>query len=53
MFTRLPFCISFPGDKPKMFANAHRLFGVCKIMRILRKVRLDDRDEAMTLIVYE
>ncbi|XP_057444747.1 LOB domain-containing protein 27-like [Lotus japonicus] len=43
----------FPADKPKMFSNAHRLFGVSNIIRILKQVEPDERDEAMKSIIYE
>ncbi|XP_059285235.1 LOB domain-containing protein 4-like [Lycium ferocissimum] len=44
----------FPANQPKMFQNAHRLFGVCNIMKILRQ--LDDNDQkadAMKSIIFE
>ncbi|XP_022134348.1 LOB domain-containing protein 4-like [Momordica charantia] len=43
----------FPADQPKMFQNAHRLFGVCNIMKILRQVHPSQKDETMTSIIYE
>lgn len=43
----------FPGDKPEKFANAHRLFGVSNMLKILNSVKPDDREEAMTSITYE
>ena len=43
----------FPADQPKMFQNAHRLFGVCNIMKILRQVHASQKDETMTSIIYE
>ncbi|KAL7256755.1 hypothetical protein ACSBR1_010654 [Camellia fascicularis] len=37
-----------------MFQNAHRLFGVCNIMKILRQLDDQDRkDEAMKSVIYE
>lgn len=48
-----PLAPYFPADKPKMFSNAHRLFGVSNIMRILKQVEPDDRDEAMKSIIFE
>jgi hypothetical protein len=44
-----PLAPYFPGDKPKMFANAHRLFGVSNILTILKVVK----DEAMKSIIFE
>ncbi|KAK4367514.1 hypothetical protein RND71_011306 [Anisodus tanguticus] len=44
----------FPADQPKRFQNAHRLFGVRNIMRILEQ--LDDEDQkadAMKSIIFE
>lgn len=43
----------FPADQPKMFQNAHRLFGVCNIMKILKQVHPSQKDETMTSIIYE
>lgn len=43
----------FPADQPKMFQNAHRLFGVRNIMRILTQVPPSKKDETMTSIIFE
>lgn len=43
----------FPADKPQMFLNAHRLFGVCNITKILRKAPKDLKKEAMKSVIYE
>lgn len=43
----------FPADQPKKFSNAHRLFGVSNIMRILKQVEPKHRDEAMKSIIFE
>ena len=43
----------FPADKPKTFSNAHRLFGVCNMVRILKQVEPDEKDEAMKSIIFE
>lgn len=43
----------FPADKPKTFQNAHRLFGVCNIMKILKQLSDDQKDEAMQSIIFE
>ncbi|KAF3636959.1 LOB domain-containing protein 27 [Capsicum annuum] len=44
----------FPANQPKKFQNAHRLFGVRNIVRILEQ--LDDEDQkadAMKSIIFE
>ncbi|CAK9162858.1 unnamed protein product [Ilex paraguariensis] len=44
----------FPANHPKMFQNAHRLYGVCNIMKILRQSNDDEqKEEAMKSIIYE
>ncbi|XP_021734795.1 LOB domain-containing protein 27-like [Chenopodium quinoa] len=44
----------FPADNPKMFQCAHRLYGVCNITKILKKLDTKDlKDEAMKSIIYE
>ncbi|XP_059639809.1 LOB domain-containing protein 27-like [Cornus florida] len=44
----------FPANEPKMFQNAHRLFGVCNIMKILKQCNSrEQKDEAMKSIIYE
>ncbi|KAI9121399.1 hypothetical protein K1719_008432 [Acacia pycnantha] len=43
----------FPSDQPKKFINAHRLFGVANIKKILDQVEPSLRDECMTSIVFE
>ncbi|KAL9687647.1 hypothetical protein QQ045_032054 [Rhodiola kirilowii] len=43
----------FPADQPKMFQNAHRLFGVSNILKILKLVKPNERSEAMRSIIYE
>jgi hypothetical protein len=48
-----PLAPYFPGDKPKIFANAHRLFGVSNILTILKVVKDEDKDEAMKSIIFE
>ncbi|KAK9735753.1 hypothetical protein RND81_04G225200 [Saponaria officinalis] len=48
-----PLAPYFPGDKPKTFQNAHKLFGVSNIMKILKHVKDDEKDEAMKSIIYE
>ncbi|KAG6602476.1 LOB domain-containing protein 27, partial [Cucurbita argyrosperma subsp. sororia] len=48
-----PLAPYFPADQPKMFQNAHRLFGVRNIMNILKQVPPSQKDETMTSIIYE
>jgi len=44
----------FPADKPKMFGEAHRLYGVSNIQKILNKINdKGKRDQAMTSIIIE
>jgi len=44
----------FPADEPKMFGDAHRLFGVSNIQKILNEIKDgDQRDEAMKSIIIE
>ncbi|QHO17105.1 LOB domain-containing protein 27-like [Arachis hypogaea] len=43
----------FPSDKPTTFTNAHRLFGVCNMTRILSKIKPEQRDECMQSIIFE
>ncbi|KAJ8430396.1 hypothetical protein Cgig2_000228 [Carnegiea gigantea] len=48
-----PLAPYFPANKPEMFRNAHRLFGVRNIVRILEQLRDDQKDEAMKSIIFE
>lgn len=44
----------FPANQPKMFQNAHKLFGISNIVKILKQ--LDDNDQkadAMKSIIFE
>lgn len=43
----------FPADQPKTFQNAHRLFGVSGIVKILNNVDDDKKDRAMASIIFE
>ncbi|KAI3987777.1 hypothetical protein MKX01_028511 [Papaver californicum] len=43
----------FPHDQPKMFQNAHRLFGVSNIQKILRPLTPNLKKEATRSIIYE
>lgn len=43
----------FPPDKPKIFQNAHKLFGVGNILKILKDLDETQKMEAMKSIIYE
>ncbi|KAI5665600.1 hypothetical protein M9H77_15453 [Catharanthus roseus] len=44
----------FPANQTKAFQNAHRLFGVSNIMKILKQLSTEEqREEAMKSIKYE
>ncbi|MCL7026745.1 hypothetical protein MKW94_026134 [Papaver nudicaule] len=43
----------FPHDQPKMFQNAHKLFGVSNIQKILKPLTPDLKREATKSIIYE
>ncbi|KAI3845355.1 hypothetical protein MKX03_020834 [Papaver bracteatum] len=42
----------FPADQPKMFQNAHRLFGVSNILKIITPLPPNLKSEAMRSIIY-
>ncbi|KAJ0966247.1 hypothetical protein J5N97_027385 [Dioscorea zingiberensis] len=48
-----PLAPYFPPDMPKQFQNAHKLFGVSNILKILNKLDPLRRPEAMKTIIYE
>ncbi|BFG26746.1 hypothetical protein CerSpe_130200 [Prunus speciosa] len=48
-----PLSPHFPADQPKMFQNAHRLYGVSNIMKIRKQVHPEQQNEAMRSIIYE
>ncbi|CAJ2665598.1 unnamed protein product [Trifolium pratense] len=48
-----PLAPYFPADKPKMFGNAHRLYGVSNILKILKEIDDDKKDDAMKSIIFE
>ena len=48
-----PLAPYFPASNPKLFQNAHRLFGVSNMMKILKKVNDDQKHDAMQSIIYE
>ncbi|GLJ05276.1 hypothetical protein SUGI_0015140 [Cryptomeria japonica] len=43
----------FPPDQPKQFLNAHKLFGVSNILRILKQVNDTQKSDAMKTIIYQ
>ncbi|XP_058228334.1 LOB domain-containing protein 27-like [Rhododendron vialii] len=43
----------FPADNPKIFQNAHKLFGVCNIVKILKKLDQVQKMEAMRSIIFQ
>lgn len=43
----------FPPDQPKIFQNAHKLFGVKNILKILEKLDPEQKPAAMWSIIYE
>ncbi|KAI3954022.1 hypothetical protein MKW98_017846 [Papaver atlanticum] len=43
----------FPADQPKMFQNAHRLFGVSNILKIINPLPPNLKSEAMRSIIYQ
>ncbi|OVA09100.1 hypothetical protein BVC80_9097g197 [Macleaya cordata] len=43
----------FPPDQPKVFQNAHRLFGVSNILKIIRPLSPGQRMDAMRSIIYQ
>ncbi|CAL5372471.1 unnamed protein product [Camellia sinensis] len=48
-----PLAPYFPPDQPKMFQNAHRLFGVSNILKILKQLDPSQKREAMSSIIYQ
>ncbi|KAJ8645078.1 hypothetical protein MRB53_006826 [Persea americana] len=48
-----PLAPYFPPDDPKQFQNAHRLFGVSNILKILEQLNPEQKLEAMRSIVYQ
>ncbi|KAG9450379.1 hypothetical protein H6P81_010344 [Aristolochia fimbriata] len=43
----------FPADQPKLFQNAHKLFGVSNILKILKTVDPTQKGEAMKSIIAQ
>ncbi|KAL3513226.1 hypothetical protein ACH5RR_025943 [Cinchona calisaya] len=48
-----PLAPYFPADQPKMFQNAHRLFGVSNILKILKQLDPSQKVVAMKSIIYQ
>lgn len=48
-----PLAPYFPPDQPKMFQNAHKLFGVSNILKILKNLDADQKTEAMRSIIHQ
>ncbi|RCV20332.1 hypothetical protein SETIT_4G047700v2 [Setaria italica] len=48
-----PLAEYFPHDRPRVFRNAHRLFGVNNILKTLARAGPEKRREAMHCIIYE
>ncbi|KAK9281891.1 hypothetical protein L1049_004798 [Liquidambar formosana] len=43
----------FPHDRQRQFLNAHKLFGVCNIIKIIRNLEPHEKDEAMRTIIIQ
>ncbi|XP_021754529.1 LOB domain-containing protein 27-like [Chenopodium quinoa] len=43
----------FPHDRQRQFLNAHKLFGVSNITKIIRNLNPPDKDIAMRTIIYQ
>ncbi|XP_054782072.1 LOB domain-containing protein 22-like [Prosopis cineraria] len=43
----------FPHDRQRQFQNAHKLFGVKKITKIIKHLDPLDKDQAMRTIIYQ
>ncbi|KAL5544274.1 hypothetical protein UlMin_008058 [Ulmus minor] len=48
-----PLAPYFPPDQPKLFHNAHKLFGVSNIVKILKNVSPEQKGVAMWSIIYQ
>ncbi|EEF52104.1 LOB domain-containing protein 27 [Ricinus communis] len=51
--TECPLAPYFPPDQPKMFQNAHKLFGVRNITKMLETLDAPQKQEAMRSIIYQ
>ncbi|KAH7547161.1 hypothetical protein FEM48_Zijuj01G0280100 [Ziziphus jujuba var. spinosa] len=43
----------FPHDRQRQFLNAHKLFGVSNITKIIKKLDQPDKDKAMHTIIFQ
>ncbi|GMP35103.1 hypothetical protein CsSME_00007697 [Camellia sinensis var. sinensis] len=43
----------FPHDRHRQFLNAHKLFGVSNITKIIRNLDPPDKDQAMRTIIFQ
>ncbi|OAY36504.1 LOB domain-containing protein 22 isoform X1 [Manihot esculenta] len=43
----------FPHDRQRQFLNAHKLFGVSNITKIIKNLNQTDKDEAMRTIIFQ
>lgn len=48
-----PLAPYFPPHEQKMFQNAHKLFGVSNILKILKKLDPSQKSDAMKSIIYQ
>ncbi|XP_042495977.1 LOB domain-containing protein 27-like [Macadamia integrifolia] len=48
-----PLAPYFPPDQPKTFQNAHRLFGVSNILKILKQLSPTQKNDAMCSIIFQ
>ncbi|GMH16829.1 hypothetical protein Nepgr_018670 [Nepenthes gracilis] len=48
-----PLAPYFPADTPKIFQNAHRLFGVSNMRKLLGQLHPSQKNEAMDSIIYQ
>lgn len=48
-----PLAPYFPADQPRLFQNAHKLFGRSNILSIIKPLDAERRAEAMRSIIYE
>ncbi|KAG2728796.1 hypothetical protein I3760_01G221100 [Carya illinoinensis] len=43
----------FPHDRQRQFLNAHKLFGVSNITKVIKNLDQPDKDEAMRTIIFQ
>ncbi|KAF2316005.1 hypothetical protein P3X46_023312 [Hevea brasiliensis] len=51
--SKCPLAPYFLPDQPKLFQNAHKLFGVSNILKILKNLEPRQKEEAMRSIIYQ